>query len=72
MLVICTEWHVKIIVDLQGRFVIVTGSLTNIAVVLANLYAPKWDDESFSAKMISSLPDLESHHLILGIILTAQ
>ena len=56
----------KFIADHQGRFVIVSGSLNNVAVVLVNLYAPNWDDEAFIRKVVSLLPDLSSHHLILG------
>ena len=56
----------NVIADHQGRFVIVSGSLNNESVVLVNLYAPNWDDEAFIGKVISLLPDLSSHHLILG------
>lgn len=56
----------KIITDSQGRFLIVTGSLHNIAVALVNLYAPNWDDEAFVTKVVSALPDLNTHQLILG------
>lgn len=52
--------------DNQGRFIIVTGCLNNEAVTLVNLYAPNWDDEAFVTKLISSLPDLSYHKLILG------
>ena len=56
----------NVIADHQGRFVIVSGSLINVPVVLVNLYAPNWDDEAFIRKVTSLLPDLTSHHLILG------
>jgi len=56
----------NVIADHQGRFVIVSGSLNNVSVVLVNLYAPNWDDKAFIGKVISVLPDLISHHLILG------
>lgn len=56
----------KIITDSQGRFLIVTGSLHNVAVALVNLYAPNWDDEAFVTKVMSALPDLNNNHLILG------
>lgn len=56
----------NVIADHQGRFVIVSGSLINVPVVLVNLYAPNWDDEAFIKKITSLLPDLTSHHFILG------
>ena len=51
--------------DPQGRFIIVSGSLSN-TVCLANVYAPNWDNEAFIHKIISFLLDLNSYHLILG------
>lgn len=41
----------KIVPDLNGRFIIVTGSLYNKNVALINLYAPNNDDESFFQKI---------------------
>lgn len=52
--------------DPQGRYVIVSGQLFDTPVVLVNLYAPNWDDESFVQKLIGKLPDLTKHFLILG------
>lgn len=52
--------------DPQGRFVIVSGSLFNTPVVLASIYAPNWDDVSFINKLISLIPNLNSHKLILA------
>lgn len=49
----------NIIIDNQGRFLIVTGSLNNVAVTLVNLYAPNWDDEAFVTKVMSSLLDFK-------------
>lgn len=56
----------KMISDNQGRFIIVIGSLNNVATALVNLYAPNWDDEAFVTKVMSFLPDLNSYQLILG------
>lgn len=36
-----------VITDLNGRFVIVSGTLCHTKVVLASIYAPNWDDEQF-------------------------
>lgn len=48
----------------MGRYIIVSGLLWYKPVVLVNIYAPNWDDEKFIEKIISSIPDLESHQLI--------
>lgn len=52
--------------DPMGRYVIVTGKLYNIPVILATVYAPNWDDAAFFTNFFSQLPDLNEHHLILG------
>uniref|UniRef100_A0A3B4VKF1 exodeoxyribonuclease III n=1 Tax=Seriola dumerili TaxID=41447 RepID=A0A3B4VKF1_SERDU len=52
--------------DPQGRFVIVTGSLFNMQVALACIYAPNWDDASFISRLISALPNMNTHRLIFG------
>lgn len=44
----------------------VVGTLCQHPVVLANAYAPNHDDEDFMKKLLSSIPKLHSHHLILG------
>ena len=41
-----------IILDTNGRYVIVTGSLQNTSVVLASIYAPNWDDETFFVEFL--------------------
>ncbi len=43
-----------------------TGSLFNIQVTLACIYAPNWDDASFVSKLIYVLPNMNSHRLIFG------
>lgn len=52
--------HSSTISDINGRFVIVTGNIFNIPLVLVNIYAPNWDDNSFFKKLFSSLPDRKS------------
>lgn len=52
--------------DPNGRFVIVTGQIHNTWVALANIYAPNFDDDAFFKRVFLTLPDLSSHHLILG------
>lgn len=56
----------NIICDSNGRYIIVSGSLYQIPVVLVCVYAPNWDDVDFMKKLISSLPDLHTHKLIFG------
>ena len=52
--------------DSGGRYVIVSGKLFQTPVVLANIYAPNWDSPDFISTMFSNLPNLDTHHLILG------
>ena len=55
-----------VISDPNGRFIIVTGRIGTNNLVLANVYGPNWDDENFFKNLFFSLPDLNSHQLILG------
>lgn len=55
-----------VISDPNGRFVIVTGRIGANNLVLANVYGPNWDNENFFKKFFFSIPDLNSHQLILG------
>lgn len=48
----------------SGRFVVVTGKLCNVPVVLVSIYAPNWDNDEF--KFFSSLPNVDDHHIIIG------
>lgn len=52
--------------DSAGRYIIVVGKLNNTPVILANLYAPNWDDSTFFTDFFSRLPNIDTHHLILG------
>lgn len=56
----------KSIRDKNGRYIIIQGKLFNKPVVLANVYAPNWDDVDFFRNLFSLLPGLDSHELILG------
>lgn len=55
-----------VISDPNGRFIIVTGRIGANNLVLANVYGPNWDNENFFKNFFFSLPDLNSHQLILG------
>ena len=52
--------------DKQGRFVVVEGKLYNVPLVLVCTYAPNIDDAQFFSSLWSSIPNLNSHHLIMG------
>lgn len=52
--------------DPAGRFIIVVGQLYAFPVILANVYAPNWDNPMFFSNFFSRLPNMTSHHLILG------
>lgn len=56
----------QIIADYEGRYVIVVGILFHMSVVIVNIYAPNWDNPSFFSSLFSSIPNLNSHYLILG------
>lgn len=43
-----------------------TGILYQQPVVLASIYTPNWDDHSFFNSVLSLIPNLDSHTLILG------
>ena len=52
--------------DPFGRYVIVVGQLYTMPVILANIYAPNWDDPNFFTDFFTCIPRLSTHHLILG------
>lgn len=52
--------------DHRGRYVVVTGTLYNIPIILANVYVPNGDDAQLLKTFLSSLPNLNTHRLILG------
>lgn len=56
----------KILPDTQGRYVIVTDKLYGHLVTLVNIYAPNVDNEQFIRSIISKLPDIDTHQLIIG------
>ena len=56
----------KTVADPGGRFVIVSGKLLNKPVILANIYAPNWDNEAFIKSFFSALPEVNVHNLIIG------
>lgn len=54
------------ILDPNGRYVMVVGELFQLRLVLVNIYGPNFDDDHFFKRMLSSIPNLDSHHLIMS------
>ncbi len=55
-----------VLADRNGRYIIVFGLLFNTPMVLASIYAPNFDDDTFFTKFLSVLPNLHSSYLIIG------
>lgn len=55
-----------VLADRNGRYIIVSGLLFNTPVILANIYAPNFDDDKFFTKFFSAIPNLHSSYLIIG------
>lgn len=45
----------KTVADPTGRFIIVSGKLQAVPVVLANVYGPNWDDSAFITKLFTTI-----------------
>lgn len=45
---------------------IIQGRLYNVPVVLVSVYAPNWDNPDFFKELFGRIPELGTHHLILG------
>ncbi len=56
----------NVISDMNGRYVIVKGKISQTPVVLANVYAPNFDNAHFAQDLLSKLPALNTHLLIFG------
>lgn len=52
--------------DRNGRYVIVKGTLYDTPLILANIYGPNYDDEQFFVKFFSSLPNIDSHLVVIA------
>ena len=53
-------------VDPNGRFVIIVGKVYGFPLILANIYAPNWDDSQFFTDVFSRIPNMSSHNIIFG------
>ncbi len=56
----------EVLSDPNGRYVIITGKLRDVSVIMASIYAPNWDDDKFISNFFSSIPDIEKRHIIVG------
>uniref|UniRef100_A0A8C5ELJ2 Endonuclease/exonuclease/phosphatase domain-containing protein n=1 Tax=Gouania willdenowi TaxID=441366 RepID=A0A8C5ELJ2_GOUWI len=52
--------------DLNGRYLIVVGTLQQQRVVLVNVYAPNFDNPGFMQMLFENIPSLNDHLLIFG------
>jgi len=50
----------------KKRFIIVSGRLFHKPVILVCVYAPHFDDANFMTTLLSSIPNVDTHYLILG------
>lgn len=57
--------HKSTVADKEGRYILVTGEIQNIPIVLLNIYEPNWDDQEFFRKTFSLIPDISSTNLII-------
>jgi len=55
-----------IIEDVSGRYVIVSGLLQNLSVVLVSIYAPNWDYDQFFINLFAKIPNSDNHHILIG------
>lgn len=44
----------NVLSDPNGRYVLITGKLRDVPIVMASIYAPNWDDEKFISNFIHS------------------
>ena len=56
----------NVLADPNGRYIVVTGKIHSIPLILTNIYAPNWDDYHFFRTFFSKLTDIGTHSLILG------
>ena len=56
----------QVISDPNGRYIIVVGVLFQTPVIMVCVYAPNWDCPNFMTSLFSSIPCLDTHHLIFG------
>ncbi len=52
--------------DVNSRYIMVSGLLQNLPVVLVSIYAPNWDDEQFFINLFAKIPNSDIHHILIG------
>ncbi len=57
---------IQVIEDVNGRYVMVSGLLQNLPVVLVSIYAPNWDDKQFFINLFAKIPNSDTHHILIG------
>ncbi len=58
----------NVISDMNGRYVIVKGKISQTPIVLVNVYARNFDNALFAQDLLSKIPALNTHLLIFGEI----
>lgn len=58
--------HLSTKQDINGRYLIVTGTILEKHVTFVNLYAPNFDDPHFFRSLFNIIPEVDSTHLIIG------
>lgn len=56
----------SIIVDMDGRYIIVVGELNGEKVILLNVYGPNFDNPTFFNKTFNKIPEFAQYKLIIG------
>ncbi len=54
------------ITDSGGRFILVTGTISSITLVLLNIYAPNFDSPDFFCKIFNLVTQYNDHNIIIG------
>lgn len=56
----------KIISDMNGRYLIISGTLSHVPILLVNIYGPNFEDPHFMNKLFERLPSLNNSLLVFG------
>ena len=49
-----------------AQVALLLSQTTGRPVVLANVYGPNWDDSAFITKPLTSFPNIDNYHIIVG------
>uniref|UniRef100_A0A8C4S3X3 Reverse transcriptase domain-containing protein n=1 Tax=Erpetoichthys calabaricus TaxID=27687 RepID=A0A8C4S3X3_ERPCA len=56
----------EVVSDPEGRYVMVMGNLYNSKMILINVYAPNVDDKEFMQNLFASIPNVNTHKIIMA------